>query len=85
MAESYKSYTYWTPFSSLFSSYPSLVPVMPPPKVSKQLSQAQVDDILSIGKSIRATKYDDRLEQRTFLDAKVLQLVRVRFSCLRLR
>ncbi|KAJ6587426.1 hypothetical protein DFH09DRAFT_1307658 [Mycena vulgaris] len=47
---------------------------MPPPKVSKQLSQAQVDDILSIGKSIRATKYDDRLEQRTFLDAKVLQL-----------
>ncbi|KAJ6501320.1 hypothetical protein DFH09DRAFT_1336002 [Mycena vulgaris] len=47
---------------------------MPPPKVSKQLSQAQVDDILSIGKSIRATKYDDRLEQCTFLDAKVFQL-----------
>ncbi|KAJ6523133.1 hypothetical protein DFH09DRAFT_1096811 [Mycena vulgaris] len=63
-----------TKLLGLFSSYPSLVPVMPLPKVSKPLSQAQVDDILPIGKSICATKYDDRLEQRTFLGAKVLQL-----------
>lgn len=69
----------YTPYSSLFDSYPTLLrssstmppPGIPIPKVPSKLTPAQCEQFLAIGKAVRATKYDDRNEQRIFLDEKV--------------
>lgn len=49
---------------------------MPPKDGPRSLSKSTIDAIISIGKIVRATKYDDRTEQRMFLDAQTLKLVR---------
>ncbi|KAJ7076288.1 hypothetical protein B0H15DRAFT_805723 [Mycena belliarum] len=44
------------------------------PKSTPRMTIAQRDSIVSIGKAARATRYDDILEQRAFLDEKVENL-----------
>jgi hypothetical protein len=70
----YKTFQYYSPYTSLFSSYPTLR-TMPPKEAPRTLSKTQADSILAIGKHIRATKYEDRTEQRHFLDEQALKLV----------
>jgi hypothetical protein len=83
----YKAFEYYTPFSSLFDSYPSLRS-MPPKAVSvpvsvptsdasspPKLSAAQVASLLAIGKILKATRYEVRSEQREFLDEQTTALV----------
>ncbi|KAJ7111665.1 hypothetical protein C8R43DRAFT_961977 [Mycena crocata] len=70
----YKAFQYYTPFTSIFTSYPSLM-APPAPTASTRiqpLTPSQIKAINDIGKSVRATKYDDRNEQRVFLDEKTL-------------
>jgi hypothetical protein len=75
----YKAFKYYSPYTSLFSSFPSLR-AMPPKEAPRSLSKPNVDAIISIGKIVRATKYDDRTEQRMFLDAQTLKLVRLNIA-----
>lgn len=70
-----KAFAFYSPYTSLFSSYPRLRLAMAPPTGGK-LSQDQINTIVGIGKAVRATKYDDRNEQRAFLDEKTALLVR---------
>ncbi|KAJ7107366.1 hypothetical protein C8R44DRAFT_885384 [Mycena epipterygia] len=70
----YKSFQYYTPYISLFTSYPrlqSMAPPVAPPAFFTKLTPAQFETIASVGKIVRATKYDDKNDQRVFLDEKV--------------
>ncbi|KAJ7132419.1 hypothetical protein C8R44DRAFT_871380 [Mycena epipterygia] len=73
----YKSFQYYTPYISLFTSYPrlqSMAPPVAPPAFFTKLTPAQFETIASVGKIVRATKYDDKNDQRVFLDEKVVIL-----------
>ncbi|KAJ7690887.1 hypothetical protein B0H17DRAFT_1134155 [Mycena rosella] len=59
----YRSFSFYSPYISLFTSYPMLRS-MPPSKSPLRLSIAQKETLINIGKSVRATKYNSFLEQR---------------------
>jgi hypothetical protein len=70
---------HYSPYTSIFTAYPLLRFMAPANSTLApviKLSNAQYHVIIGIGKSIRATKYDDRLEQRAFLDEKTALIVR---------
>ena len=74
-----KSYEFYSPYLSIFESFPRLLhnlSFMAPPAAAKRLSSAQYASIIAIGKSVRATNYPNREEQRSFLDEKTNEYVR---------
>ena len=76
-----KSLAFFTPYSSIFDSYPHLcsnISSMAPTTVPK-LTAEQHARIIAIGKAIRATNYPNKEEQRAFLDEKVFEYVRCSF------
>jgi hypothetical protein len=63
------------PYISIFDAYPALrtmPPVIAPARIPPSLHAA----LLNIGKTVRATKHVDRVDQRNFLDEKVVAVVR---------
>ncbi len=64
----------FTPYTSIFDAYPALR-TMPPISAQAKIPPSLHAALLNIGKTVRATKHDDRLDQRLFLDEKVVAVV----------
>ena len=65
----------YSPYISIFDAYPALrnmTEITAQSKIPPSLHAA----FISVGKAVRATKHDDRNDQRSFLDEKVTLIVR---------
>ncbi|KAK6987951.1 hypothetical protein R3P38DRAFT_3229831 [Favolaschia claudopus] len=66
---SYKELAFYTPYTSIFSQYPSLKNM-----ARSGLTKGQHDAIVGVTDIVSATKYPDRAKQRTFLDQQTVTL-----------
>lgn len=65
----------FVPYISIFDAYPALR-TMPPISAQARIPPSLHAALLNIGKAVRATKHVDRVDQRNFLDEKVVAIVR---------